>query len=339
MAAAEEGFVAEMAIPLSEINTAADGSKLQEELEKFYLYITVSTEKGNAGDLDAASGKYNSDQCLFSPALGVVDDTVKHITQYWNAENNNKGYEILLKGQGGEEPVDTYEDDIKALVGEPTENAGFDVKLTADKETYKPGDEIKVVVELDKIKAQSGLNVFEFAVNYDKDKLDLKTDKTDFDGDGAYHPESNLEEKVINGEKVKFESENDWESLCSIDAENGIVSIKYTTTDAGSAAKDGDVKITLTFTAKADAEGKIGVWVANDEITASDYEFNDYYGNGTYVIVNPQQSDESDVGGESNTSGTTSPVQPGDYTTNMIVLAVIALVAVLGSAVVIKTRR
>ncbi|MBR4799105.1 MAG: hypothetical protein IK047_02470, partial [Clostridia bacterium] len=92
---------------------------------------------------------------------------------------------------------------------------------------------------------------------------------------------------------------------------------------------------TFKFKAKADATDEAGLWIEHETVASNDSNFNDFVGNGTYLILTAGEEQAA----SSEAPAASSEVKTGDGSVNVIVLAIIALVAVVGCAVVIKTRR
>ena len=190
------------------------------------------------------------------------------------------------KGAGSYAAVDfvfDYETIVSRLVGAPSDDAGVTVDLALVKPEYHAGATAEVTATVNNLAADAGVNVIEFMLFYDTDALKLNYDETDVDSEGAFHPACTLEEKVEKNGGVTFDG--NWESITLIDAENGFVHVKYITTDKQSSAKSGEAVFTFRFTVEElDIGSPFAVLVPNASVCAVDYEFNEYHGNGSYVI-------------------------------------------------------
>ncbi len=228
--------------------------------------------------------------------------------------------------------VDTYEDDIIAAVGEKTEDAKFDLVVDAP-ETYKAGENVDITVTLKNVTAENGIAIIDFNFNFDADKLE---------NINAVNKDKSLDcvTTLPGGEETA------WENLTNSTIENGTIKASIGVADDPEqvAKNDGDVVFTFSFKVKEDATGKIGAWIANESVAGQDAEFTAFGGNGSYDIMVEAEDD-----GDETTSAPadetsvpadeTSAAPTGDNGMNAIVFAIIALVAVAGSAVVIRSRR
>ena len=213
----------------------------------------------------------------------------------------------------------SYEETIKENMGPANENGKFEVELTGP-QNYKAGEEIEITATVKNIAADAKLAQITFNLGFDTAKFELVNGNND---DGSL----NLEATVPAN----------WENLSKKGEEEGVVEVNFTnaTNATDLATKDGDIVIKFKLKAKADATGEAGVWLDNETIESNDPDFNQYLGNGSYLIITAEQGTTE----SSETAPASSAVQTGDGSVNVIVLAIIALVAVVGCAVVIKTRR
>ena len=248
------------------------------------------------------------------------------------------------------EPAEDLEAELKDFVGEAVDGK-FDLVIDAP-ETYKAGDEITVTVTVANITAENGLHVVKFNFYYDSEKLVLTNDlDEEEDNRLVCIDEENLPSKWENFTKVNndFDAENAEGTEVKALNDGIIYASALTDKDSSSTAikEDGKVVFTFTFTANADAEGDIGLAIPHAEVegalnNAAGAEL--YAGNGGYAIIAADAGDVSEPEvsdpevSEPEESKPEEPVVPGDAS-NMLVFAIIALVAIAGSAVVIKTRK
>ena len=228
-----------------------------------------------------------------------------------------------------EEPEDTYEDDVKAAMGEKNADGKFDVVLTAP-ETYKAGDTVTVKATVNNVTYEKGLYLIEFHLVFDDAKLE---------NTNVHNADNSLE--II----TKAPGNNAWENLTKANFTDGTIEVSVTNpndiSDEAGVKEDGSIEFTFTFKAKEDADGQIGVYVPHDSVHANDVDFNDILGNGTYVIIDEaaeEPVEPSEEPSEDTSSEETSTPATSDNGINVIVFAIIALVAVAGTAIVIKSR-
>ena len=250
-----------------------------------------------AGDVLTASG------------LDLAAGTVTDATFYVEIPSGNGG------GNDDDDVVDTYEDDIKAAMGEADPDADYTVTLTGPA-TYESGDVIEIVAT---VNAAAGVELIsvDFDLFYDVEKLTL-TNATA--GDGSLDCATTL-------------PNSNWENLTQGEgSDSGKVHVAF----GNAASADGitdetALVLTFTFTVNDGAEGKLGVYVANnDAIYGNDYDFGKHIGAGDYVVVSPEVVDDGGNGGSTDPNG--------DNGINVVVFAVIALVSICGTAIVIKAR-
>ena len=212
-------------------------------------------------------------------------------------------------------PTKTYEDEIKEKVGPATGDAQFEVTLTAPK-NYKAGETVEVVATVNKITNQNGLASIEFEFSYDTAKFELVSEKN---ADGSFKLDATV--PAI------------WENLTRPSTEEGKQVVTFTNASNAEDVIKEDGKLVFKFIlkAKADATGEAGAWIVNESVRSVESDLKTAIpGNGSYVILTPEEAQQS---------STESKPATGDGSLNVIVLAIVALVAVAGVAVVIKTRR
>jgi hypothetical protein len=206
-------------------------------------------------------------------------------------------------------------------------------------ESYEAGDEITVTVTVKNITAENGIHVAAFKLLYDNEKLLLTND---------------LDEEDENALLCVKTLPKDWENLSSVandyNADNeegtvvnplndGVINVSvFTAKSTASAAikEDGALVLEFTFKALEDAEGDIGLVIPHADAEGA-YNGKEgeivYEANGSYAVIKAPVVEEP-----SKPVDPEQPVKPGDAS-SMIIFAIIALVAIAGSAVVIKTRK
>ena len=303
----EEKVVVEFKVKLSEINSA----------EGFRYFICVSN-------------KVNENLCLYNAQIPLTDaDRLANFPyKLWNKETETPVTvaDIKLGEIGGDPqpPVDDdpdkkYIEEIIASVGEKNPDGQFDLVIEAPEE-YKAGDEITVNVKIKNIKVEEGIVSLLADFYYDNEKLTLLNTA---DEDGAIEcitlPDS-------------------WENLVKQDKDeqhnvidNGHITLAVLTGKKKPVKDDDSLTFTFKFKVKEDAKNAIGFYIPHESVTAKKYDLTDVLGNGGYAITKMHV--------EGGTSSSSSTAQTGDGSTSMIVFAIVALVAICGSAVVIKSRK
>ena len=303
----EEKVVVEFKVKLSEFNCT----------EGFRYFICVSN-------------KVNENLCLYNAQIPLTDaDRLANFPyKLWNKETETSVTvaDIKLGEIGGDPqpPVDDdpdkkYIEEIIASVGEKNPDGQFDLVIEAPEE-YKAGDEITVNVKIKNIKVEEGIVSLLADFYYDNEKLTLLNTA---DEDGAIEcitlPDS-------------------WENLVKQDKDeqhnvidNGHITLAVLTGKKKPVKDDDSLTFTFKFKVKEDAKNAIGFYIPHESVTAKKYDLTDVLGNGGYAITKMHV--------EGGTSSSSSTAQTGDGSTSMIVFAIVALVAICGSAVVIKSRK
>jgi hypothetical protein len=276
----------------------------------------------------------NNGAAIYNTFIDVESDYVLTVTdETVTIKNTAKGT------PGTTEPKEDVEAEMKELLGAAPADAKVDYVIDAPAE-YKAGDEITVTVTVKNITAENGIHVAAFKLLYDNEKLLITND---------------LDEEDENALVCVKTLPKDWENLSSVandyNADNeegtvvnplndGVINVSvFTAKSAASAAikEDGALVLEFTFKALEDAKGDIGLVIPNE---TAECAFNGkdgeivYEANGSYAVIKaPVVEEESKP-----ESKPEDPVKPGDAS-SMIIFAIIALVAICGSAVVIKTRK
>ena len=304
----EEKVVVEFKVKLSEFNGA----------EGFKYFICVSN-------------LVNENLCLYNAQIPLTNNPKERLANFpyklWNKETETPVTTADIRLVGSEEPkppVDEdpdkkYIEEIIASVGEKNPDGQFDLVIEAPEE-YKAGDEITVNVKIKNIKVEEGIVSLLADFYYDNEKLTLLNTA---DEDGAIEcitlPDS-------------------WENLVKQDKDeqhnvidNGHITLAVLTGNKKPVKDDDSLTFTFKFKVKEDAKNAIGFYIPHESVTAKKYDLTDVLGNGGYAITKMHV--------EGGTSSSSSTAQTGDGSTSMIVFAIVALVAICGSAVVIKSRK
>lgn len=323
----------------------------------FVGYKADGTEVALGENVSKDNAKTFSDSCVYASV--EIPATVRYVEARlyrggWNMvseivvieavkEDDNTGDDNTGDDNTGNEGDNNTEDDnkvdIDSIMGEANADAKFDVDIVAP-EKYVPGETFSVDFVIKNIAVESGIDTVEFIINYDTTKLELAEE---------------LSGSAIN----VFNGFAEWEGLCVVN-EDGTIGINAGTAggDNGDvftyAKADGEISFTIDFAAKADATGDALIYVANNSPMAYFTDDNgEYAGNGDYAFVaegkaasedgkddNDSTADEGTDDESSNDEPTDDEKEPeaGDAS-SMIFFAIIALVAIAGSAVVVKTRK
>ena len=303
--------------------------------EKVVIEFKVKLSEFNGGEsfkyFICVSNKVNENICLYNAQLPITDaDRLANFPyKLWNKETETSvtTADIKLGEIGGDPqpPVDDdpdkkYIEEIIASVGEKNPDGQFDLVIEAPEE-YKAGDEITVNVKIKNIKVEEGIVSLLADFYYDNEKLTLLNTA---DEDGAIEcitlPDS-------------------WENLVKQDKDeqhnvidNGHITLAVLTGKKKPVKDDDSLTFTFKFKAKENAKNAIGFYIPHESVTAKKYDLTDALGNGGYAIT------KMHVEGEASSSSSKT-TQTGDGSTSMIVFAIVALVAICGSAVVIKSRK
>ena len=303
--------------------------------QKVVIEFKVKLSEFNGGEsfkyFICVSNKVNENICLYNAQLPITDaDRLANFPyKLWNKETETSvtTADIKLGEIGGDPqpPVDDdpdkkYIEEIIASVGEKNPDGQFDLVIEAPEE-YKAGDEITVNVKIKNIKVEEGIVSLLADFYYDNEKLTLLNTA---DEDGAIEcitlPDS-------------------WENLVKQDKDeqhnvidNGHITLAVLTGKKKPVKDDDSLTFTFKFKAKENAKNAIGFYIPHESVTAKKYDLTDALGNGGYAIT------KMHVEGEASSSSSKT-IQTGDGSTSMIVFAIVALVAICGSAVVIKSRK
>jgi len=250
-------------------------------------------------------------------------------------------------------PAESLADQLAGLVGEDNAESMFDMVINAP-ETYVPGESITVEVTIANVQAivkEGGaadgadmyLHLVEGQLFYNNEFLTLT---------------NTVEEGVL----LALEEVKGFEDWCKVKADNQIeVSALTEKTSASYSKKDGELVFKFTFDVSADATGDLGFYITSESVWGSSnaadgnaYGTTKVVGNGSYAIISEYVEEESSSSSsvvESSSSAVESsssvaesteaptPVEPGDASVGFVVFAILAVVAIAGSAVVIKSRR
>ncbi len=227
------------------------------------------------------------------------------------------GEVITNDGEGdGDGEGESLEDILAGIVGEPNPDAAFDVVLEGP-ESYQAGDKITITATVKNIAKGIGVHMVEFEMAFDFEQLVLLNETDD---EGALVCVTNT-------------PDGDWENFTTYDEETGVITVSVFTASNNmdhAAVADGDLVFTFEFQAAEDASEDTGAVINPQTIYGlmnTDTAEEELAANADYIVVAYGEGGSDD-----------EKPAPGDAT-NMIVFAVLALVAIAGSAVVIKSRR
>ena len=260
------------------------------------------------------------------------------VIQYYSGPENQEPYfwynvkdiELGTYVVGGDEPEDTYEQDIAALVGDLLENPDFAINLESEIETVDGKNIMTVTLTVKDIKEGVHMQALLANLYYDTERLTLLT---------AISEKDNSVQCVS---KLPYGDDSDWENMTKLSKDvEGLIEINFIVADTPDQYLDADHPIELVFTFEL-KEGftKAGVYVTTEgtestyapaDPTASD--FATYYGNGAYTVASVKAVEEP-----SNSESTGSDPKPGNGDNGILVFAILGVLAVAGAATVIKVR-
>ncbi len=295
------------------------------EIENLYEVASVTVTPGNATTVVIGEGQsalvvhsaasnpdegYDNWQSKVAAIACQAGDKILVNETQTEAYVLMPGEKVVVDDGGSDEPVDpTLKEVFDEINAEPNADAAFDVVLEGP-ESYKAGDTVTITATIKNI-ADGGIAMVEFGLVYDPTQLELVAE---FDEENALECVAAMPEG--------------WENFSTLGDEEGSV-IASALNANGNISEDGALKFTFTFKAKADASAETGAIVPHAAVAGAVHTDTDtlpLVGNGSYVVI------------AYNAGGQESGGQTGDAT-NAIVMVVLAIVAVVGSAVVVKTRR
>jgi len=208
-----------------------------------------------------------------------------------------------------------YEEEYAGLVGEALENPSYNLALDS---TTDENGVVTVTVTVTDIAEGVELTGLYAYLYYDMDRMTLTT-------------KVNTDNSLDCLTTVPSESWRE-DNLTVIDKDEGFINIGAGVADGDIVAISEDKPLVLTFTFQL-KEGYeyAGIYMPTENVSGTDFDFADYYGNGAYEIaelpvVDDEPSDEP-----------SKPVTPGGDA-GVIVFAVLGLIAICGAAVVVKVR-
>ena len=351
----KEGVTATVA-KYNKSTTANDGANIENstinavltsEGDKTFVEFSVDLAEFNGAEgfnfFTCVSNKVNENVCLYYPAAVEGENRLSNLPyNVWYAEGQAtvdveeiKLGEIVVNDKEDEEPAGpSVEELMKEALGEAPAAPKFDLVINAP-ESYEAGDDITVTVTIKNITAENGLHLLEFVLNYDNTKL-LITNDIDEEEDNALVCIENLPKDWENFCKVANDYDENNEDGTTVNPLNdGVITATVFTAKNGAKfaiTEDESLVFTFTFKALEDSKGDIGIVIPHAGVEGAlntNTGADKYEGNGTYAVIKAPVVEEPKPN---------DPVKPGDAS-NMIVFAIIALVAIAGSAVVIKTRK
>lgn len=248
----------------------------------------------------------NAEMTAFIRSLKVGDKVYTNV-DIDNLTNDQAltGAYVTTKAFEGSTTFDIY----AKLLGTPNGQSAYTLVVGGPEEGYKAGEKITVTVSLKDVADK--LSLFDFKLFYDATKVT---------------PVVKNNKDTSNQEMEAFiVAPTTWEIINSLDEEAGCYCIGISDVAGTSPIGDGELDIQIEFTVNADTTGDILFYIRHDfeDNNAAFNDLSEVAGNGSYAVVSPYVEPE---------------VPPtGDY--GMIALAVLAVIAMFGSAIVIKSRR
>ena len=186
------------------------------------------------------------------------------------------GVFAVADGEDGEEAAF----DPATALGEASAESQFDIRLNAQLR-YKPGEEIKVISTVRSIKHREGISVLTYDLCFDPEKVEIADT---LNSDGTYAIEFKTPDKKA------------WENLTKPGTDDndqpqaGVIKVGLANanTAGATAVKDGEITVTVRFKVKEDTDGDVFFWIPHASVLASDADFNNFVGSGSYVSVSKQ---------------------------------------------------
>ncbi len=337
-------------------NVTAEAVKIEVACEQVddpsYIYYTMLNEIEVYG-VDASevsSSSVASSEVSSDASSEVSSDASSEVSSDVSSEVSSD-VSSDVSSEESSAPAASLADQLKELVGEDNADSKFDMVINVP-ETYVPGESITVEVTLANVQAivkEGGaadgadmyLHLVEGQLFYNNEFLTLT---------------NTIEENVL----LALDETKGFEDWCKVVADNQIeVSALTEKTSASYSKKDGELVFKFTFDVSEDATGDLGFYITSESVWGSSnaaegnaYGTTKVVGNGSYAIIGEYVEEESSSSVVESSSSTVessssvaesteapTPVEPGDASVGFVVFAILAVVAIAGSAVVIKSRR
>ncbi len=231
---------------------------------------------------------------------------------YTNVDIDNLTYDQALtdayvsnKAFEGSHVYDPY----AKLLGTPHDDPAYTLVVGGPKDGYKAGEKITVTVSLKDVADK--LSLFDFKLFYDTTKV------TPVVKNNAETSNQEMEAFIV--------APTTWEIINSLDETAGFYHIAISDVAGKTAIGNDELDIKIEFTVNADTEGDILFYIRHDfeDNNAAFNDLSETMGNGSYVLVSPY----------------VEPVVPPTGDLGMFAIVVLAIVALFGSAIVIKSRK
>lgn len=231
---------------------------------------------------------------------------------YTNVNIDNLTYDQALtdayvsnKAFEGSHVFDPY----AKLLGTPHVDPAYTLVVGGPEDGYKAGEKITVTVSLKDVTDK--LSLFDFKLFYDATKV------TPVVKNNAETSNKEMEAFIV--------APTTWEIINSLDETTGCYNIAISDVAGKTPIGNDEFEIKIEFTVNADTEGDILFYIRHDfeDNNAAFNDLSETAGNGSYVLVSPY----------------VEPVVPPTGDLGMFAIVVLAIVALFGSAIVIKSRK
>ncbi len=231
---------------------------------------------------------------------------------YTNVNIDNLTYDQALtdayvsnKAFEGSHVFDPY----AKLLGTPHVDPAYTLVVGGPEDGYKAGEKITVTVSLKDVTDK--LSLFDFKLFYDATKV------TPVVKNNAETSNKEMEAFIV--------APTTWEIINSLDETTGCYNIAISDVAGKTPIGNDELEIKIEFTVNADTEGDILFYIRHDfeDNNAAFNDLSETAGNGSYVLVSPY----------------VEPVVPPTGDLGMFAIVVLAIVALFGSAIVIKSRK
>ncbi len=266
----------------------------------------------------------------FISEIAVIEAAAEEDNTSSEEDNTSSEEDTSSEEESSEEPVIPDAPTLDLDPGTPNENPSFVADITVP-ESYKAGEEVVVTITINDITAPNGLHTVALDLLYDNTKLTIVP----------------MEEGSAAVDAMKEFAE--WEDMTKFEVVEDTTLVRVGAGTAGTAAgkftpakENGQLVFNVKFIAAKDATGGAAVCVPHasvvgEYIDGDSGEILQYAGNGDEAVINAYKEPTPDKEEPSTKDEDKTPAT-GDATA-IIFFAIIALVAMAGSAVVVKTRK
>ena len=315
---------------LAWVEDTDDDQALTNATEAFSEYVNAVTVKTEATGRYVRAVLGRGSAWTFIGEIAVIEAVSEEDNTSSEEDNTSSEEDTSSEEESSEEPVIPDAPTLDLDPGTPNENPSFVADITVP-ESYKVGEEVVVTITINDITAPNGLHTVALDLLYDNTKLTIVP----------------MEEGSAAVDAMKEFAE--WEDMTKFEVVEDTTLVRVGAGTAGTAAgkftpakENGQLVFNVKFIAAKDATGGAAVCVPHasvvgEYIDGDSGEILQYAGNGDEAVINAYKEPTPDKE-EPSTEDEDKTPDTGDATA-IIFFAIIALVAMAGSAVVVKTRK